>query len=92
MKAVIRTKPVLTLVVFILIVTAFVLPPQIPRRGAQSDTAHHLSSEIDSYLRFQISGTFQVPMARSTGLVKVNGVDHTIPLNPGQDVPSLSLS
>ncbi len=89
MKAVIRTKPVLTLVVFILIVTAFVLPPQVPRAQAHSPIQHIIYLLKENHTFDSYFGNFPGVNGAMTGLVKVNGIDHTIPLNPGQDVPAL---
>ena len=60
-----------------------------PRPGAQSDATHHLCSERKSYLQFIFWELSRCQWHEYWACVKVNGVDHTIPLDAGQDVPSL---
>jgi phospholipase C len=92
MQAFLRSKLALTLVAFIMIVTVIAVPLVGPRAHAlhaQSPALHIIYVLKENHTFDSYFGNFQGVNGATTGLVKVKGVDQTITLNPGQDVPSL---
>src|SRR5437588_10991227 len=89
MKSVIRLKLALIPVAFILIVPAIAIPLVGPRAHAQSSVQHIIYVLKENHTFDSYFGAFPGVNGATTGLVKVNGVDKTIPLNPGQNVPGL---
>ena len=92
MQAFLRSKLALTLVAFIMIVTAIAIPLVGPRTRAlhaQGPVQHIIYVLKENHTFDSYFGNFPGVNGATTGLVKVKGVDQTIPLNPGQDVPAL---
>ena len=80
---------ILFAVVFLLSVSPWQTPvtPAVPHAHAVSPIQHIVFIIKENHTFDSYFGSFPGVNGATTGLVKVNGVDQTIPLNPGSNVP-----
>jgi phospholipase C len=88
----VKKRLLLAFVVLIILCPSSIVPrvSASPHARAQSTPIQHIILITKENHTFDsLFGTFPGANGATTGVVKVNGVDHTIPLNPPQNVTSL---